>query len=173
MNRFAALSLCLASFVSFAEGPVYLQALSATSGVGAEALLDGDPKSGWRPVGDARDEGVLLRFESPVDFDAAEVSACADSKPFVAAGYVNASKVNDPAKVSAGKPGVLKLWTTGVRSFFVRVQSGEGACIAGLSLSQKGKSLEVKPPRAVKGAVAASSVLTPPDAYHPGFLFDG
>ena len=64
---------------ALAAEPTALQALSATSGEGVEKVLDGDPATGWRPQGDAEEEGVLLRFEQPLALDAVTLRACTGS----------------------------------------------------------------------------------------------
>src|SRR5882724_11087835 len=72
------LLLALLPALARAEGPtpIFLQALAPTSGANASAVLDGDAKTGWKPVGDPRDEGLLFRFDTPVRVDAVAVTPC-------------------------------------------------------------------------------------------------
>src|SRR6218665_2946260 len=68
-----------------AAAPTTRHALTPTSGRGAELLLDGDPATGWSPEGDAEDEGVLLRFENPLEIDGVSLRACAGAPTLHAA----------------------------------------------------------------------------------------
>lgn len=150
--------------------PIHLQALVPTGGTDAAALLDGDPKTGWSPVGDARDEGVLFRFEDRVAVDRVVIEACAGSDPkaFVLGTYVNGREAGSPAA-----PMKVEVARGQLRSLFLRVANATAKpCIAEVRF-EKGKArLPVAAPRTVPGRVSASSTLTPIDAYHPGYLFD-
>src|SRR4051812_29304264 len=66
----------LALTAAVALGDVYLQSLVPTSGVGAEAVLDGKSDTVWRPEGSAISEGILFRFEAAVTVKAVEVTTC-------------------------------------------------------------------------------------------------
>jgi hypothetical protein len=165
--------LGLGSSVLAAE-PLALQMLTPTSGTGAELLLDGNPATGWRPEGDPAEEGVLLRFEQPVKLDGVALRACPDSALLDAALYMDGALLESTEKVGAADV-PLRVAEREARSVFIRVTAASTAkpCLAEVTLLQRGKPLALKPPRTVAGRVEASSVLTPADAYHPGYLFDG
>jgi hypothetical protein len=59
-----------------------------------------------------------------------------------------------------------------VRSFFLKLEDSTPTCIAEVSFAGE-KPLVVRAPRRLDAVARASSVLTPADAYHPGYLFDG
>ncbi|MCB9792641.1 MAG: hypothetical protein H6741_07910 [Alphaproteobacteria bacterium] len=149
-----------------------LQALVATSGAGVDALLDGDPKQGWTPKGDAVDEGVLLRFEAPVDLTKVEVTGCGAGWDISGELFVNGAT----ASVFTLAAGATHTWSadepTATRSLFLRVAHGNKACIGELKLTTDSGPLDVGPPRRAAATVSASSVLTPEPAYSPSYLFD-
>ena len=58
--------LDLLAVALLSQAPLTVQALVPTSGLNAEALLDGKSDTGWTPEGDAEGEGVLFRFEEAV-----------------------------------------------------------------------------------------------------------
>lgn len=156
-------------------GPVSLQALTPTSGTGAELLLDGDAKTGWRLDGDTLEEGVLLRLEQPLTLDGVSVRACAGAAPVKLGVYVDTADAGT-VEATPARDAELKFDPRKeARSLFLRIQAPapQQVCLGEVRLLQGDKPLDVKPPRAVKGTVQASSVLAPADAYHPGFLFDG
>ena len=119
----------------FDASAVYLQALVPTSGGGAEVVLDGDPATAWRPLGEAVGEGLLLRLEAPRAVSAVRVTACpdfgADEPPrFEAEVYANGSLVDGAITVLPGASGDLPLPGEGVRSVFVKIaEATAGACV--------------------------------------------
>ena len=149
-----------------------LQALVSTSGKGETQLLDGDAGSTWRPAGVARDEGVLFRFEAPVELSQVEVTGCERESVWTL--YVDgadrggfATEVGTPALVSVGtdEPELT-------RSIFLKSLS-LSACLAEVRfLDGVGQPLDVAPPRSVSGTVRASSTLDPEPAYAADYLFD-
>jgi hypothetical protein len=159
---------------ALAADPLTLQTLTPTSGAGAELLLDGDPATGWSPEGDPAEEGVLLRFEKPVSLDGVALRTCKGAPELTAALYLNGAADSSEEKIGAEEK-VLSFGKRELRSLFVRVRSADSgkACLGEVKLLRGGKALAVKAPRTVAGRIEASSVLTPADAYHPGFLFDG
>jgi hypothetical protein len=166
----------MASAAAAGADPIHLQALVPTSGESAAVLLDGDRESGWSPTGDPAGEGVLLRFEAPVQIDRVEVLLCPGSGLFELAPYVNGAAVVARTK---GKDREEYFFTPPgrgpkVRSVFLRIASAEGVPCIGLVRFVRGKeTLAVAPPRTKTGTVEASSTLTPIDAYHASYLFDG
>jgi len=157
---------------------IHLQSLVATSGEGVERLLDGDPTTGWSPMHDPVDEGVLLRFEEPTRVMQVKLQLCPESSSATFESFVNGAS-NTLVRVNPGGP-VLVPWrggadTPAIKSFFLRVVGSDGpvdiceiAVIMPPEITQA-----VKPPRSVDATLKASSVLEPCDAYHPGYLFDG
>ncbi|PTL80902.1 hypothetical protein [Vitiosangium sp. GDMCC 1.1324] len=174
-RRLAFLTALGLGSAALAADPITLQTLTPTSGTGAELLLDGNPATGWSPEGDPAEEGVLLRFEKPVSLDGVVLRTCTGTPELTASLYLNGA---EEASASSQKIGAeekaLKFNKRELRSIFVRVRlaSGAKACLGEIVLLQGGKPQPVKAPRMVSGRVEASSVLTPADAYHPGFLFD-
>jgi hypothetical protein len=166
---------------------IRLQAVVATSG-DASGVLEGTGR--WTPVGDARDEGILLRFEQPISVHAIVVSSCGGQ--FRTDSFVNGRHAAGPHAFAPGMrrvapiaSGLVVLPDTmdtisgegelfSVSSFFVRVLSAESPpCIDAIKVLRDGAQIPLAPPRTVAGKVSASSVLAPADAYHPGYLFDG
>ncbi|HEX9399349.1 MAG TPA: discoidin domain-containing protein [Anaeromyxobacter sp.] len=167
------LSAALAAAPAVSAAPIRLQALTATSGAAAEALLDGRVESGWRPEGDPADEGVLFRFEEPTRVDGVEIAPCGGARTPVEV-YVNGRRDPQPLSPAAG---VQQLKIPGrspkVQSLFVKIgQERGGACIGEVRFMLGGQALPVLPPRRVAGRVEASSTLAPAAAYHPSYLFD-
>jgi hypothetical protein len=163
-----------------AAAPIHLQAITATSGAGVRAVLDGDPATGWSPVGDPDDEGVLLRFEEPVAIDALKLTSCAGRSTFGV--YVNGRAVASAAATPAAEPPVQAGWGDGgekVASVFLRVSRQYGSeartppCLGEVAFFRRGERAPVAPPREVAGRVTATSTLAPAAAYHPSYLFDG
>lgn len=155
---------------------LYLQALVPTSGESAEVVLDGDRESGWSPSGDPSGEGILLRFEQPEQIDRVVVQLCPGSGHFALVPYVNGTSVvaqakgKDREEFSFVPPGRDRK----VRSVFLRVSVAEGVpCIGVVRFLRGQQPLPVHPPRSVSGSVTASSTLSPIDAYHVSYLFDG
>ena len=164
-------------------GPIFLQALTPTSGANAAAVLDGDANTGWGPVGDPRDEGLLFRFETPVRMDAVAVAPCT--------GFAGSLRLdisadgNEVATISARDPvkerpldrAPLPGGEYGLRSVFLRIaeqnDTRDRSCIGKVAFLRGEIPLAVRPPRSVPGRVTASSTLAPADAYHPSYLFDG
>ncbi len=170
----ATLAFILGTAASAAQ-PVHLQALTPTSGAGAEQLLDGDAATGWRLAGDSADEGVLLRLERPVSLDGLSVRACPGAERVKLQVDVDTASQGH-VEATAAQDGVLKFQASQeVRSLFLRLQEPTPAkvCLGEVRLLQGGQPLDVKPPRTLKGTVKASSVLMPAEAYHPSYLFDG
>lgn len=165
-------ALLVSLLAATAAEPIRLQALTPTSGGDGRALLDGDPKTTWTPLGTADDEGVLLRFETPISADGVTVTPCGTSDATVIL-YANAAEI---ATKDLGKqPVKFALDAKDLVSVFVRFSSAEDGkgCLADISVDRAGKPLKLVAPRTVNGKVVASSTLTPADAYHPSFLFDG
>ncbi|WP_257450295.1 NADase-type glycan-binding domain-containing protein [Archangium lipolyticum] len=173
-RRLAFLTMLGLGSAALAANPITLQTLTPTSGTGAESLLDGHPATGWTPEGDPSEEGVLLRFEKPVPLDGVVLRTCTGAPELQAALYLNGSEAMSNQKVGAEET-TLKFARKELRSLFVRLQStgSAKACLGEVTLLQGGKPLAVNAPRTVAGRIEASSVLSPADAYHPGFLFDG
>jgi hypothetical protein len=175
MSRLLGLFALLLGSAAAAAAPLHLQALTPTSGTGAELLLDGNPATGWRPEGDPRYEGVLLRLEKPLVLEGLSVRACTGAAPLslvvsvdtAPGGHVNATP-DQTTRLTFEKP-------REVRSLFLLMDSKASArpCLGEVQLLQGGKPLAVAPPRTVQGRVQASSVLAPPEAYAPAYLFDG
>lgn len=155
-----------------APAPVRLQSLTATSGSDPASLLDGRPDTGWRPEGDAVDEGVLLRFEEPTRVDAVELASCAGAysvQLFLNGRSQGAPLAPTPQGVAVRLPGRNPI----VQSMFVKVTGAtRPPCLGELRFLRGGEALPVLPPRRVGGRVAASSTLAPAAAYHPSYLFD-
>ncbi|QRO02099.1 hypothetical protein JRI60_25355 [Archangium violaceum] len=173
-RRLAFLATLGLGSAALAANPITLQTLTPTSGTGAELLLDGNPATGWSPEGDPSEEGVLLRFEKPVPLDGVVLRTCTGAPELEAALYLNGAEAMSDEKVGAEEK-TLKFARKELRSLFVRLHStGDAkACLGEVKLLQGGKPLAVNAPRTVAGRLEASSVLSPADAYHPGFLFDG
>jgi len=152
-----------------------LAALTPTSGENAAALLDGKPDTGWSPVGDPRAEGILFRFEKNTALDAIQVQACPGAgemrlTPAWNGAVAGSTTVKPGAATSLSVPNGL----SNVRSVFLRFDASTGkACLAEIAFKKNGQPLDVRAPRSVPGKISASSVLTPKDAYHPAYLFDG
>ncbi len=157
-----------------AEPPPALQALTPTSGTGAELLLDGNPATGWRPGGSPAEEGVLLRLEHPTPLEGVSLRACAGAPAVKVAVYLDTAPHGELA-VTAEQDAALKFERHPVRSVYLRLpeEAPAGTCLAEARLLQAGGPLALQAPRMVKGRIQASSVLAPADAYHPGYLFDG
>jgi hypothetical protein len=160
----------LVAALVLSQAPVTLQALVPTSGANAAALLDGKPDTGWSPEGDAEDEGVLFRFDGEVKLSQVAVRPCAKS-PVSLRAFVNG---NEGAPMTLSDAALTPVSTSSprvVRSVFLRLDAG--ACLAEVVFKLGDKPLVVSAPRALEAVAQASSVLTPADAYHPGYLFDG
>ncbi|WP_224363008.1 NADase-type glycan-binding domain-containing protein [Hyalangium versicolor] len=170
----AILVLFVACTALAADAPS-LEALTPTSGTGAEQVLDGNPTAGWRPDGDPSNEGLLLRLEEPTAFGSVGVRGCAGSPSAQVEVSVDGQPIGSPQAVTADKETVFSFSELAHRSLFVKLvaPAPAQACIGEIQVSKGGKALALKPPRSVPGRIQASSVLTPADAYHPGFLFDG
>jgi hypothetical protein len=172
MSPLAPLLALLPVLVQAADAPsvVYLQALTPTSGTGAESVLAEDGQ-GWQPAGDPRDEGILFRFEQPTAVDAIRLRSCG-GRPMSLAISV------DGAQIACADPGVAAVTVAlpdgerGVRSVYLRIERA-GGCLARVEFLRRGERLPVRPPRRVPGKVIATSTLAPIDAYHPSYLFDG
>jgi len=157
---------------------LHLQALVATSG-DASSVLDGDPTTGWVPKGNPVIEGVLFRFEKPTEVSRVDYTAC-DGTRFQVQPYVNGRDGGVRLSVAAGKVaqdtfgGRSMTPPPSIRSYFVRVNNAEGTpCLGEVEFYDRGKRLSVQPPRTIAASVSATSVLTPEDAYHPAYLYDG
>lgn len=166
----AALSCVLAAT---APVPLRLQALTATSGAGAESLLDGDRRTGWRPEGDPEDEGVLFRFEAPTALDGIEVATCGGEVSLQA--FVN-GRAGD-AFAGGAVPALFRFAAPGqgarVQSVFLKLLPGErAACLAEVRFVRNGAPVPVAAPRRVSGRVEPTSTLSPAAAYHASYLFD-
>jgi hypothetical protein len=158
--------LALTAAVALAD--VYLQSLVPTSGSSVEAVLDGKPDTAWRPEGEGVGEGILFRFETGVEVKAVEVTTCAGESSKLSAIFDGR---RNSAQLSPDKSGKAKVQPSlPFRAMFLKVDEGKG-CIAEVSFV--GGPGRVRAPRTVHGKVTVSSVLTPADAYHPGYLFDG
>lgn len=165
-------ALCLGS-PALAQ-PAVLQALTPTSGVGAERLLDGDPATGWKPEGDPLEEGVLVRLERPVRLSSVSATTCPGSSEVRVELFLDGQPVGQQPVPEGGKEGSVAFEPQPVRSVFLRlVEAKPGACLGELRLRNAGGVVAVAPPRRVAGRLEASSVLAPAEAYQPGYLFDG
>ena len=163
------LHLLAASLLS--QAPVTVQALVPTSGLNAEALLDGKSDTGWKPEGDAEGEGVLFRVETELALTQVLVESCGGKRTALTP-FLDGSE-RSAVTVSGKKTPVLTMSARGVRSVFLRLdEPGLGACLAEVSFVGD-KPLDVRAPRSLAATAKASSVLAPADAYHPGYLFDG
>ncbi len=153
---------------------LHLGSLATSGGSGADTVLDGDLRTGWRPPAGP---GALLtlRFAEPVTADTLTLTPCPASAP-VALGIVangstiavlpaSADPVSVPLGVGQGGGRVARL--------DLRIRSGEpGVCLGEIALSEAGRALPLRPPRAVTATVRASSVLPPAELHHPDLLFD-
>jgi hypothetical protein len=173
-RRLAFLTALGLGSAALAADPLTLQALTPTTGSGAELLLDGDPATGWSPEGDPVEEGVLLRFEKPVKLDGLALRTCEGAPQLEVALYLNGAEEITGEKLGAEEK-VLSFGKRELRSIFLRLQSAADgkACLGEVKPLLGGKPVAVKAPRTVTGRIEASSVLKPADAYHPGYLFDG
>lgn len=156
----------LAMAAALSLGDIYLQSLVPTSGTGVAAVLDGKIDTGWKPEGTPIGEGITFRFEEPVKVEEVEVIGCAGSESAELDLVFDGYRVELSLQKGKGSQSYYSAW----RTMFLKIDSGSG-CIAEVNF--KGLGGNVKPPRTVHGKVSVSSVLTPADAYHPGFLFDG
>ncbi len=177
MKILALIATCLLA-AGVQAGPLHLQALVPTSGEGAAAVLDGTNESGWSPAGDPGGEGLLLRFEQPEAMDRIHVQLCPGSGQFNLVPYINGTSRTARAKGADKEEFEIGLAGEGkpqqVRSVFLRVSAPEGVpCVDAVDFYRGEQKLPVAPPRAVAGAIEASSTLTPIDAYHSAYLFDG
>lgn len=147
-----------------------LEAAVLTSVGNADALVKGS--DAWVPVGDPEGEGLLLRFDEPVDVGFFEVSACSTGASWTATVYVNGSRVDDQALAPGDTADVLINGL--VKSVFVRMSHAEaGACLATPRFLDGAKNdMGVLPPRRIGATVEASSTLEPADAYHTLYLVD-
>lgn len=150
--------------------------LTATSGSGVEAVLDGDPDTGWRPDGDPIHESFTLRFEEPLVIERISLRTCADDPPASFTVVVNGTDAGR-VDVAPGSPGVLGVGPAGaevrVSTVQVRVaRARPGLCVAEVGFESGEADLLVRAPRAVSGTIRASSVRLPPSAYHPYHLVD-
>lgn len=163
-------AVCLAALAAAAPSPVRLQALTATSGSDAAALLDGKVETGWRPEGDALGEGVLLRFEARTRISAIELASCGGN--FSVDLFVNGR--SGGARVTPTPKGTLvPLGNATVHSVFVKVATASAPpCLGEIRFQDGAETLPVLPPRRVAGRVEATSTLAPAAAYHPSYLFD-
>ncbi|MDP1829358.1 MAG: hypothetical protein Q8L48_39195 [Archangium sp.] len=162
------LDLLAAALLS--QAPVTVQALVPTSGLNAEALLDGKSDTGWTPEGDAEGEGVLFRFEGEVTLTKIQVESCGGKRTALTP-FVNGNQLS-AVTVQGKKTPVATLSARKVRSVFLRLDEAGSACLSEVSF-EADKPLKVQAPRALAATAKASSVLAPADAYHPGYLFDG
>lgn len=146
---------------------VHLAALVATSGY-ALPLMDGDPKTSWRPNGDYADEGVLFRFEQPTTIEGLQVGSCGEAGADFSL-YLDGSRHPDTLTMTAAG-GELDFSSRAVRSVFLRVDHLEPkACLGEVSFL----GTDVRAPRTLPALVTASSTLEPVAAYRPPYLFDG
>lgn len=152
------------------ESPkTYLAAVVATSGDG-RAMFDGEPTTGWKPTGDPRGEGVLVRFEKPTQVESIRFEACKGAGAFTLTPFYNGTE-GDLMDVPAGSSGGGGDVERAVRSAFFRVDAGN-ACIAEMEVFDGEAVLPLAPPRQVTGKVSASSTLAPENAYHSAYVFD-
>jgi hypothetical protein len=134
-------------------------------------VLDGQEGTRWAPAGDPDEEGVLLRFDGePVELSGGKLLACKGTRYTIFAD-------GDRVRLGLGANGweAFQLPVAGkVRSLFVRLDGGEGACLHELVLLDAAKKeLQLTPPVRRRGRVQTSSVLTPEPAYRAAYLFDG
>jgi len=104
------------------------------------------------------------------------VQLCPGSGQFNLVPYVNGTSRTARAKGADKEEFEIPLGAKAqkVRSVFLRVSAPQGVpCIDAVEFFRGGAKIDVAPPRAVAGAVEASSTLTPIDAYHQAYLFDG
>jgi len=179
------LLLALVPALAYGAGPapIFLQALTPTSGAHPSAVLDGDAKTGWEPVGDPRDEGLLFRFETPVRMNGIALAPCANVVGSIRLEIsADGNEVATLVARNRGKEGPLDHaplpgGEDGLRSVFLRIAepnpSGTRPCIGEVAFLMGETPLALRPPRSVPGRVTASSTLAPVDAYHPSYLFDG
>lgn len=158
----------LALTAALALGDVYLQALVPTSGLAAENVLDGKADTSWTPEGSPVGEGILFRFEAPAGVKSVEVTFCPGDASQLGAFFDGRKDRETFRPDKSGKAKVTPSFD--FRSLFLKVESGKG-CVAEVNFVTPAGT--VKAPRTVHGKVTVSSVLTPADAYHPGYLFDG
>ncbi|MFT3710969.1 MAG: hypothetical protein QM817_25365 [Archangium sp.] len=163
--------LSLVAAVVLTQSPVTLQALVPTSGANAEALLDGNPATGWSPEGDAEGEGILFRFEGSAKIAQVQVSACAKTRAAIRP-YLNGNEGEVVTLGDALTP-VSTSTSQKVRSVFLKFENATGSCLSEVRFLLDGKQVDVRAPVRLEAVAKASSVLSPADAYHPGYLFDG
>jgi len=167
-----------AALIATAAAPetITLAALTPTSGENAAALLDGKPETGWSPIGDPRAEGILFRFEKNTALNTVQVQACpgAEEMRLVPTwnGAMSGLNFIKPGKVTSFS--APEGSSNAIRSIFLRfIAPTTRGCLAEVTFWRHGQRLDVRAPRSVPGKITASSILTPKDAYHPAYLFDG
>lgn len=148
---------------------VRLLALEATSGAGVDRIADADRATSWTPVPDPSEEGVWLEFVATIGgitvegcpIPGAEVELFADGSSLG-----QRALDSGPASFEISPPGE-------VHSLYLRMLGPVGACLSEVSLrGAGGERLSLQPPRRVRGAIRATSVLSPEAAYRPAYLFD-
>lgn len=149
---------------------IVLEALSATSGGSADAVIDGDPETSWTPERDPAMEGVLLRLESTKVMSKVVVVPCPSDQARAVSVFVDGNLAS--GTWADGKQ-TVELANGAVRSVFVRLGNASETCIFDIELwGEDGALRKLAPPRRVSGTVATSSVLTPEVAYRAAYLFD-
>ncbi len=150
-----------------------LAALTVTSGGNAEVLLDDNDSTEWRPFGDARNEGVLFRFENIQKTTGISFSACGanqDGSRYNV--YLNGNMVSDKGGFKSGRYH-YRFRKRGIRSLYIELASRHDCLREVTFFGGDGNKIQVQPPRQVSATVTASSTLLPKNAYHPNYLFDG
>ncbi len=145
-----------------------LQALVATSGEGADSLMA--PGGRWSPVGNAIDEGLLLRLERPLRLTDLSVTGCGTESRWRV--YVNGAQRSQRLDVSGTVTYDLVAGeATPVRSIFLKSLGAE-ACLREIVPHVEAGPLDMGAPRRIGGSVSASSILAPAPAYDAVYLFD-
>ena len=156
---------------------LHLRLLRASSGSGVSTVLDGNPVTGWTPVGDPTDESITLRFDAPVLADQLEITACPGAPQSWWTVVVNGAEAGR-VDVSPGVPGVLHLGPGQESSRLVSLQlrgadGRRGACLAEVMVEAGGHTLPIRPPRSVAGTLRVSSMRIPYAGHHAWYLIDG
>ncbi len=157
-----------------APDAIRLQALLLSSGTGAEAVLDGDPTTSWRPKGDPVAEGMLFRFEEPTPIRGVTLTACSGTPAFRVTDFVDGAPNHTEQTEQGGVPTSLAIEAPTLTTWSFEVVEADADEICVSEIAFEGESpIELLLPRTLPGVVEASSTLEPEQAYHPDFLFDG
>lgn len=159
---------------------------------GPGRVFDNDPGTFWATMpGAAPDEGLFFSFAEPVFIGSIHTVAApkGDSyeEIYSVIYYINGMEtpvsylLEEPFPVNTMVQSVfVKIVGTSSNSYTdqgIRYDSDLPVAVRSISLTTVGSDLReiplrVLPPETAQGSIAASSSLTPVEAYHPDFLFD-